>query len=159
MFVHQLGHVLIASRNDCRQAFFGGPGCQGTDDIVCLYPVDHQYGKTECLDHLVDGLNLLSQLLRHGLAVSFVLVVHMVAKGFSRGVEYKGNILRIIFREQSSQHVHHAVRRTRRQTFRVGQGGHRVKRTEEIRRCVHKDKGLFFGHAAHTAGECRNMIL
>ena len=127
VFVDQLSHVLVASRDDRFQPRLRRLHRQGTDNIVRFHAFNDHEWKTHLFNQLVQRLHLRTHIIRHALPIRLVLTVEIIAKGFALGIEHNDHDLRRIIRDQTTQHVNHTVNCTCRLLFAVSQRRHGMK--------------------------------
>src|SRR6202035_4845467 len=102
-----------------RFAGLGRTAGQGSNDIVRLNALDTQDGQTLCTNDRQQWLNLRSQIVGHRGAMRLVLGEQIVAKRFSRSVEYHRDAPRLVVLHELQKHVQDAEDGARRLTTRV----------------------------------------
>ncbi len=107
--VDELGHVLVAGRDHHAQSSPCSTTGQCADHIVGFHAFHAQDGKSLGANDRKQGLDLRSQIVGHGLAVSLVLGKQIVSEGLARRVEHHRNTLGLIVLHELQQHVQHAV--------------------------------------------------
>src|SRR6266478_7503322 len=98
-----------------------------------------------------------SHLVRHRLAMRFILFEYFVAKGWARGIEHDSQVLRLIVFQDSLQNVVEQERHLGRHAARRIHSQHRrIKRSIYMRHRVHKKQSLRrFGHPREYTKRCR----
>ena len=150
LVVDQLRQVLVAGGNDGVHALGGGLHGQGADHVVGFHAFDHQDRPAEVAHRFVDRGDLLAQVFRHRCAGRLVLGVHVVAEGFTLGVEYAGDVGGRVVGAQAAQHVDHAVHGAGRETVGAAQVGQGVVGAVEVAGTVNQEQGILhrkFGEA------------
>jgi len=119
---------------------------QGTDNVVRLYPFLYDQRQTHGLNNIVQGLDLIPQIIRHGWTVGLVFAVDLIAETAARGIKHHGNIFRLVFIHQPPQHIQHPNNGAGGLTPRVGQGRQGVVGTKQIGGAIHQDEGVIYCH-------------
>ena len=99
----QLGEVLVRGHHVGRRPGRFGALDQGSDDVVGLPPGLADHGNAEPLADPENERHRLAEVVRHGLALGFVLGELLVAVGRARGVEDHGDVSRVILVEDFQQ--------------------------------------------------------
>lgn len=136
---HQLRHVFVAGADQHRVASFFGLQRQRTDNVVRLNAGRHQQRQAHRLDHVMQRLDLRTQIVRHRWPVRFVFGEEIIAEGLPFGIKHHGNVARLILQQQAAQHIQHAVHRAGRLTRRVGQRREGVISAVEVGGTVNQD--------------------
>ena len=146
VFVHQLRQVFVAAAHHHFKAL---PRCQvgqSANDVVGLYAGHIQHRPAHQPNHLMDGLYLGTQVIRHGGSVGFVLGVQGIAKGGALGVKHTGGKVGGHVFTQALQHIDHAAYspsgRAGRVTWHRPQVGHGMKSSVQITRPVNQQQGV-----------------
>ena len=138
---HELRHVLVVGGDDHPEPALAGAIGEGADDVVRLHAGHAQEGQAEGADELMERLDLLAELARHGGAVRLVLGIPLVAEGLPRRVEDDREVLARIVGPEPAEHVDDPEDRSGRRPVGVGEGRHRVEGPKEVRRAVHEYDG------------------
>ena len=146
MGADQLRHVLVAGGNDGVAAGRGGLAGQRADDIVRLHSGHDQQRHPHSSNNVVDGLNLLPQILRHGGAVGLVFGIQRLAEGLALGVEDCGDGAAGKVLDELAQHSRHTLDGAGGATVRSAQGGQRVIGAKQIGGAIHQNQGVAVCH-------------
>ncbi len=139
--VHQLGHVLVAGRDDHRAALGGAAARQGADHVVGFDTLNAQQRVAKCPHAGVQRLDLHPQVVRHAWAVGLVLCEHGITECAALGVEhYRKQAVRVLL-AQALEHVQHTLHRTGRHALGRGQRRQRVEGAVQVGGTVHQDEG------------------
>ena len=131
--VNQLRHVLIAGRDHHLSPTARGLDGQRADDVVCLDTPNTNQRQAHGANGVVDRLDLLAQLIRHGRAIGFVLRVDVVAEGGTLGIEYHDHLITRVIGHQLADHADDPFGRARVQALRVRERGQGVISAKQIR--------------------------
>ncbi len=109
MFCDQLRHILVAGGNNHVIALLLGVLRQGSQHIVGFHAGLDNQRQTHRTNQVVQRGNLHPQIIRHGRSMGFVLIVKLIAKGFTRCIEDHGDVVAVIVGDQFAQHIADAV--------------------------------------------------
>ena len=94
-----------------------------------------------------------TQIVRHGWAIGFVLRIHVIAKGFTLGIEYYRHVIGVEILAQADQHIEYAFDGARGLAFGGGQRWQGMEGAIQVGRSVDKYQGLFGRHGVHFFNE------
>ena len=124
---HELGQILIPSRNHGAHSERLGLRRKGPDHIVGFHPTHHQDGPTEGRHEFLEGINLPSKVFRHRSPIGLVLVIQIIPESGSRCVKdhgaETGTAMQPMVGPEATQHGRHAVQRAGWFAPRVSQIG------------------------------------
>lgn len=136
VLVHQLGHVLVAGRDDGVTPGFGRHARQGADDVIGLDTFHAQQWQAKGTHAGMQRLDLQAQVIRHRRTLGLVLGVHVVAEGLALGIEDHCHGAVRVLANQALEHVDHALHRAGGQALGGGQRRQSMKGTIEIGRSI-----------------------
>ena len=143
--IHQLQHVLAAGYNINSALLRSGFSGQCADHVVGFISGNFENRNAIGLERAPYIRNLLRQVSGHLTAVSFVLLVLLVAKRGGRHVKYRCQILRRKIVAQLAQHVYKNVNRRGWQAFARGHPTlprHCVIRAEDERHRIDQEDAV-----------------
>ena len=159
MVVDQLRHILVAGGDDGAHVTSGRVLRKGADDIVGFNALDHQQGQAEGTDDVVQGFDLLGEIIRHWRSIGLVGLEQLVAESLPAIIEDDRDALRAIFAEQLAKHVDHAVNRPGGLAPGVGQRRQGVVGTKEIGGAVHQNQRCGVGVGGGHQGRSRSPAI
>ena len=98
-----------------------------SEDVICLIALFGDDFNVHRCEHFLYHRDLFTQLLRHRLSRSLVLVIHLVAECRCMEVKCHGEVLRLLLIENFEQNVQESIYGVRVQAFCIGQIRYAVK--------------------------------
>ena len=142
--------VFVAGGDHAAHARFLGLFGKRADDIIGFNAFHLDQRETHHAHEVENRLYLAAQVAGHWRAGGLVLVVNLVAEGFSWRIEHHGHVFRVVFLQQAAQHVGHAEDGAGGLTSRVGQLGQAVEGAVEVGRAVYQVENLvLWGFVIH----------
>ncbi|MNX61220.1 hypothetical protein D3C86_921470 [compost metagenome] len=106
MFAHQLPEILIGSHHVSNESCFLSLFCQCPDQIICFVSFHHVHRDAERFNNTLDRFNHTADILRHFLAVCFVICkVYVPVGGTSGWVKDHRNVRGLFFIQNIDQNI------------------------------------------------------
>ena len=88
MLIDKLGYIFVTGRDNHWLLGRCSLHCQCANNIIGFNAVNDQHRQAHGFNNIVDWLYLDTQIIWHRWALSFVVAVYIIAKGFTLGIEH-----------------------------------------------------------------------